>query len=489
MVTKNGKRFNMIMTVGKYISLSITSSDESVLIKDLISHCSLENPLYHQLLRMGKSQALYACPKQFKYYRYEDAQHLSVFRGLAAWIEREALRRGIYLEQRHETFRPPVRLHSTIRLRNYQQGIPERIVEKDNGIIRLDTGFGKTIVALKVAELLQTKTLIIVPRSDLLEQFSDETIKYFGFRPDRYGGATSIIVETIQTLQRKVKKNLLKHDEFGCVIVDECHLSVPAKSRSVIMSFAPKYLYGMTATPRREDGQGKAIEFLYGPIVVDQNMERKSPTVEIVQNGDRIDIAEYHEMIDLQTKDDGRNNLILKHLEIEITSGRKILVLAKRIEHWEKLKELLGSIVQPDVQKGLYGVSGSDKGRKRRDLYEGLRKGEIPFSVLFGTFSLLSTGFDLPSLDTLLIAGDLKSSILTQQSAGRILRLFEGKQSPKIIDIVDKNNAILNRQAKKREKFYRENAWPIKIHYAQTKESRRVAPLGRSGADASWQPL
>lgn len=477
------------MTIGKYIQLHAEEQKEIQLLKDLSVHCTLGNPLWYQLQRMGKNKALYACPKEFKYFKYQGNSDLSVFRGLAPWISRESSRRGFRLEQRDETVRPTKRLSGTIQLRDYQLGIPERIAAENLGIIRLGTGFGKTIIALRVIELLQTRGLIIVPRTDILEQFSDETFKYFGFRPERLGGKTPIIVETIQTLQRQNIKSRLDPFCFGCIIVDECHLSVPSKSRAVILSFAPKYLYGMTATPRREDGQSKAIEFLFGNILVDADLERIEPVVEMIHNNNYIPIAEYHEIINLQIKDKSRNKLIVDILKKETNSGRKVLVLTKRVEHHRVLKELYDASTSPEQQNATYGVSGSDKGRKRRELYIALRQGDIEFTVLFGSFSLLSTGFDLPRLDTLIIAGDLKSSILTQQSAGRILRLFENKKSPKIIDIVDKNNPILYRQAKKREKFYRDNNWSITIQYGKTKKNRLSFSLGDNQCDSAWQPL
>lgn len=439
-------------------------------IKEIINYCTIPNPLYFQLLRMGKAKALYGCTKEYKYYRLDrqfgrgeqsEYPNLIVFRGLEPWLKNQAGRRGIQVEFIDQTVRPCGELASPrgtgIKFRDYQEGIVERVVERENGIIKLGTGFGKTIIALKITELLKTRTLVIVPRTDLLEQFKNEIKKYYGFEPGRYLEGGQIEVETIQTLQRKEK---LEYDRYGCVIVDECHLSVPAKSRKVIQSFAPRYLYGMTATPRRTDGQGKVMQLLYGEILVDKEMERRNPTVYQVPFEEEIPVWEYADMIKSQIQFKKRNDLIISKIKDEIREGRKILVLTKRVEHWELLKNALNI-------KEAYGVSGKNKGSDRRDLYDSLRNGK-EFSVLFGTFSLLSTGFDLPVLDTLVIAGDLKSDILAQQSSGRVLRLFEGKKEPKIIDIVDIKNPILKKQAKLRDKFYGDSGWIVTSIYGSS---------------------
>jgi superfamily II DNA or RNA helicase len=102
-----------------------------------------------------------------------------------------------------------------------------------------------------------------------------------------------------------------------------------------------------------------------------------------------------------------------------------------------------------------------DEQKRQDDLLARFREGGKDFDVILGTFGLLSTGINIPALDTIIFAGDLKSSVLCVQSVGRILRLFEGKQYPKIIDIDDCKSGILHNQARLRKKFYKDNEWEI----------------------------
>ena len=84
------------------------------------------------------------------------------------------------------------------------------------------------------------------------------------------------------------------------------------------------------------------------------------------------------------------------------------------------------------------------------------------FDAIVGTTSLLSVGLDIPALDTLIIACDMRSGILTRQSAGRILRLFGEKKEAEILDIKDGWNGILSAQYYKRYKTYKKMGWICK---------------------------
>ena len=223
----------------------------------------------------------------------------------------------------------------------------------------------------------------------------------------------------------------------------------------------------MTATPRRTDGQGKAIEFMYGPILIDRELPRKAPTVTIVPFKGHIPSWDYPGIIAAQTQNPERNSLIAGIVEREACRGRRCLVLTKRIAHYEFILDELrgddGLTTDPLAPRGrdIIALRSSGTANSRASEFADLRSGKRDFSVLLGTFSLLAVGIDLPMIDTLIIAGDLKSDVLAEQSAGRVLRLFEGKPTPQIIDIADTGNGILKRQAQIRRKFYLSRGWEI----------------------------
>ena len=416
--------------------------------------------MYWKLMRMGKTRALYAVPKDFRYYN-EQMGMMAVGRGMEKFIRNYIEEHGYEYEIKDETHAPALSgdLSGDVQLREYQQGDIETITAHRTGVIRLGTGYGKTVLACALTKKLGYRTLIVVPRSHLLDQFAQEFKKYYGYDVGVVQGkveeikGVDITVASIQTLINRpaLLRQYGKH--FGLVIVDECHGFITKKRMIAIQSFAPKYLYGLTATPRRTDEQGKAIFFTFGDVIIDKDLERAAPEVEIVEFDGHIQMSEnYSEIIDEQINNDARNEIITTILRREIANSRRVLVLTKRVEHYQTLS-------RGENQNGIYTVDSSSPSKERFALLERLRAGESDFRAIFGTFSLLSTGTDIPALDTLIFAGDLRSDVLQEQSVGRILRLFGDKQRPKIIDVVDTGNHILHHQAKARMKFYQKMGW------------------------------
>ncbi len=405
---------------------------------------------------------------EFIPYYEEDKRNgtLSIGRGCGQRLRGYMETNGVTAKVHDLTVCPEAHIgSSTIALRPYQEGIPEKIALHRVGVCRFDTGFGKTILALKVVELLQTKTLILVPRTSIYEQFRTDVERLLGKKvvTIRDPSSGDSVVSTTQGLQRFLESaseedRLQLKQTFGLVIVDECHTTIPKKSRACIEFFNARYRYGFTATNRRTDGQGDALGFLYGPVIADGKVERETPIVYVDEFKGSITMGEYHEIIAEQVTDEDRNKRIVEIAKQELSDGRRILILTKRVEHYAILQELL----EEDKVEGVISLSSTASAKGRAETLGDLRSGDRVFQVLLGTFSLLSTGVDIPSLDTLILAGDLKSDVLAEQSAGRILRLFSGKRKPKIVDIHDMGNPILRHQGRERRKFYARESWDIR---------------------------
>jgi superfamily II DNA or RNA helicase len=84
------------------------------------------------------------------------------------------------------------------------------------------------------------------------------------------------------------------------------------------------------------------------------------------------------------------------------------------------------------------------------------RKDSIETSVILGTYQASGEGFDVPELDTLILATP-KSDV--QQAVGRILRQ-KNNNFPLVVDIVDEFS-IFKAQYYKRKRFYKENQFKI----------------------------
>lgn len=433
----------------------------------------IPNQLFFKMRKMGKP---FGHIKEFHEF-YEESKTtgvLKIGRGnserIKRWFEASGINPSTYIDTVSKRANVG---ESTISLRDYQKGIPERIIESDHGLCVFSTGFGKSLLALKVAELLQERTLIIVPRKNIYAQFAEDVKTYFGYEAggieELVDDSKPIVIATVAGLQRRlgITRGADRTDvseicrAFGCVIVDECDRSIPAKSRAVVESFRAKHRYGFTATPRRTDGTGKAIEWTYGKVIAQGEIERASPTVRTVSYEDSIPVDEYYLIIEEQTKDEVRNKMIADIAAKEAGEGRRVLILTKRIAHYEAIADHLKERGNDD---GTYVIASGGSEAERSQTLRSFRDGTQSFQILLGTFSLLSTGVDIPSLDTLIVAGDLRSDVLAEQSAGRILRLFRDKKSPTIIDIRDIVNPILRKQSRDRDTFYRSQHWPIEAY-------------------------
>lgn len=312
-----------------------------------------------------------------------------------------------------------------------------------------------TLIALRLAEKLQQKTLIIVPKQDLLRQFKDEYEKYFpgkcGIIQGKKVKIEDVTVATVQSLKNRIRDNSLRPDTFGCLVIDECHLFVTKQSRAVLEYFNAFYRYGFTGTMGRSDGQIQAIEWIIGPVIMKKQIERAQPTIEIYEYPKKIFMDEYHNIIAEQVLHRERNQLIYDIAKEKRAEGRRVLILTKRVAHAEEIAQ----------DTACYIFKASDAKGVRDEFLSAAKSCPDSISILMGTYALLGTGIDIPGLDTLILAGDLKSDVLLEQSAGRILRLFSDKASPVIIDIHDTGNPILRRQGKIRQEFYTSQDWLV----------------------------
>ena len=326
------------------------------------------------------------------------------------------------------------------------------------GLVSLDTGLGKTVVALKLVSLMNVKTLIVVHAEFLLEQWV-ERIKQFLpgarigiIRQERNEVENvDITVGMIQTIiKRDYPKDFFKG--FGQLIIDESHHVMAKTFSSIFYKIQTKYLLGLSATPERKDGLSKVIYWFLGPQIISIKRESGKPSIQFIF----ADITGYEEkfnkigkinnptMITDLTIHSVRNELIINVITTHVSLGRKILVLSDRREHCNFILSKLQAL---GISSGVYLG-----GMKTKD-----REQTIVSSVIIGTYQASGEGFDVPALDTLILATP-KSDV--EQAVGRILRQTN-KNEPLVLDIVD-SFSIFKGQYIKRRRFYKSNQFKIK---------------------------
>ena len=155
-------------------------------------------------------------------------------------------------------------------LRSYQKkAIENWITAGKKGCIILPTGSGKTIIAIKLIEIVNSSTLIVVPTLDLMEQWTRFLSKYFQkIEIGNIGGGISNLTGiTVSTYDSAFIRSSFIGNKFAFIIFDELHHLAAPGYRTIAEQFISPYRLGLTATYEREDNLHLDFPRLVGGIV------------------------------------------------------------------------------------------------------------------------------------------------------------------------------------------------------------------------------
>lgn len=331
------------------------------------------------------------------------------------------------------------------------------------GLIELQCGRGKTVIALNIISRLKKKTLVIVHKGFLLMQWI-ERIKQF--LPDAKIGQIQgqiidiedkdIVIGMLQSLSMKDYPDSI-FQEFGLTIIDECHhISSEVFSRS-LQKIVTLYTLGLSATMQRKDGLTRVFKMFLGEIVHKDKKESTDKvlvkTIKYHINDDDFNEVEYDfrgnvkysTMISKLCNYNRRSEFIIKVLEneLKINNNQQIMILAHN-------KCLLTYLYKAIEYRKFATVGYYIGGMKDADLKASEHK-----QIIIATYSMAAEALDIKTLTTLLMATP-KTDII--QAVGRILRVKH--EQPLIIDIIDSHD-IFERQYNKRKAFYIQNNYKI----------------------------
>lgn len=445
---------NITLDGSMHIKKQGLPSSVSTFIKEELN---LFNKEYLAKKRMGKS--VFGTEKYFNLIQ-DDKDELSLPRGFLEkftdYLDKENINYKIIKNYRKHK---AVKFKSRITLHKEQIKILSGIKNKTNGIIISPPGSGKTIIALELAVRLGLPTLILVNRNQLLSQWVERIEQFLGI-PKTHIGVISgvkkkvgkeITVATIQSLTRYKNPTELQ-DAFGVIIIDECH-HLPAKTyRELIGSFKSKYCFGLTATHERKHGTEQITEFVIGPIIAEAKSSDplSSKAFEVTVHTTKVTLPfryktdHYETIAKVISYDSARNELVAKAILKEVTAKRKVLVLTERKEHIEILNLYLRGETET------IAISGDDSARSRKLKHDQIKAGN--FQVLLATGQLLGEGFDVHGIDTIVLAFPFSFEGKLVQYIGRL----RGEGLKYVTDFHDEKVEFLDRQFKKRQKFYKE---------------------------------
>lgn len=318
----------------------------------------------------------------------------------------------------------------------------------NKGVVIIPTGMGKTILAALDSKALNTRTLFIVHRNDILNEsynkFKDvwpESTKGF-FDANEKDTSSQVIFASKDTLYREGNIQKFSPTDFDLIIIDEVHHSSSLTYKKILEYFAPKYMLGLTATPERQDradilqlfdyniyyelSQKEAIEsgylsgFLYYGLKDDIDYNK------IKHNGIKYDVADLGRKLNIPE----RNHAIYQKYS-QYANHKKAIGFCVNIEHaismanFFKAQGITAEAIHSDTSK----LSPSLKHSYINDFRENNIK------ILF-TVDMFNEGVDFPDVEALLFLRPTESKTIFIQQLGRGLRLCPHKTHVIVLDFI-----------------------------------------------------
>ena len=371
-----------------------------------------------------------------------------------------------------------------------QQKAVETLEAHRTGTLYATTAFGKTVTAAALIAQKKVNTLVLVHTKALLDQWRERLEEYLStnFQPEQqpkgrgrrkkfqqFGALSS----TENTLNGKIDIALLQScmndsevkpfvRDYGMVIVDECHHAPAVNCERVLREVNARYVYGLTATPIRKDGHQPIIFMQCGEIryTADYKSQQDRQSFRRLliprftpQRNLKADGGNYAQVINELIESESRNKLILDDVASNLTEGRTPIILTARTAHVDMLAEECRKIC-PNVIR----LVGNDSPKVKRKVMEQLSQiqADKPL-VVVATGKYVGEGFDLPRLDTLMLALPVSWKGLIAQYTGRLHRNYPGKTETRIYDYIDLRVPICDSMYRKRLHGYKAVGYSIAI--------------------------
>lgn len=332
------------------------------------------------------------------------------------------------------------------------------------GILEVPCGRGKTVMALKIISQIQKKTLIIVHKEFLMNQWIERIQEFLpGATVGKIQAQTfdvkgnDIVIGMIQTLYDKE----YPPDTFSCfglTIIDEVHrIGSEQFSKTLFKTITP-YMLGISATVDRKDKLTSVLHMFIGDKIYSENRDEDDPVCVRAINYicsdpqfNEVDTdyrgnPKYSSMIVKLCEFGPRSDFIVRVLKdlIEEESENQIMVLCHN-------RSLLSYLYDAIQYRKFATVGFYVGGMKQTNLQETETK-----NIVLATYAMAAEALDIKTLSTLVMVTP-KTDII--QSVGRILRVKHEK--PIIVDIVDAHEPYQKQWAQRR-RYYKKCNYRIR---------------------------
>lgn len=424
---------------------------------------------------------------------------LSFPRGLVPRVERFFRTRGVGCQVRVPWVAPadPWDVESTLKKMDkepypYQREAAITLIGGERGVLRMPTGSGKTLVGLLVTAALGKRAIIYVIGSDLLYQWHELFTEALGMPVGIVGDGKceieDVTIASVWTVGQAlgVKKALVdqdekekkvSHEKYPAIramlreapvhLFDECHLAACKTIQEIAKAIRPDHVYGMSASPWRDDGADLLVESMLGGKVVDVPAQRlieqgylAEPLIRFIpvptQSVPKLYPSVYKKYV---VENEVRNDLVAEGAVRLVEQGFQTLVLFHSLAHGAELEQRIGARIPCEK------LSGKDSSDRRKAVKEAVGEGKVNCVLASKIFD---TGVDIPSLSGLVTAGAGKSTVRALQRVGRVIRRYPGKERAIVFDFKD-DAKFLRDHSEVRKRCYQEE---FKVEWPESQEKR-----------------
>jgi superfamily II DNA or RNA helicase len=322
-----------------------------------------------------------------------------------------------------------------------------------------------TVLALNIISQLKKKTLIIVHKEFLMNQWIERITQFLpSARVGKIQGQImdienkDIVLGMLQSISMK-EYHPDTFNSFGLTIIDEVHHISSEVFSCALFKIVTKYTLGLSATMNRKDGTTKVFKMFLGEIVFkgarDEEHNVVVRAIEYKTNDEdfnevKLDYrgnVQYSTMISKLCTYNRRTEFILSIIiDMFLENGKQQIMLLAHNRN--VLKYLHDAIKTRGIAEGSVGyyIGGMKECALKET--EGKR-------IVIATFSMAAEALDIKTLTTLIMVTP-KTDI--EQAVGRILREKHG--TPVVVDIID-SHAPFQNQWNKRKQFYKKQNYKI----------------------------
>lgn len=346
---------------------------------------------------------------------------------------------------------------------DFIDGISSRLAKGRSFIAEAPTGFGKTVCAVAAICNANVKTLIVVTKDDLAEQWRAAFLNFTALTPKDIGIARGdklqyvgkrVVIGMVQSLCKIGKYPQAFIDDFGLVVFDEVHRMGAEQFVKAAGLFPARKRLGLSATPYRGDGKEFAFKAHIGEVEVRAKQAKMVPRVIMTTSTwkvpcwpgtNKLMTADFGKTMHLE-KSLGqcmkRNEKICNFVKKAYDKNRHTVVFANTLQHLRLMRDGCKQLGIPAHDIALY-IGGMTKTQREQATKK---------RVIFATMKMMSEGTDIPRLDTCVLASPRADVV---QIVGRILREHPDKATPVVYDILDDDCMVFEKYAEKRIRYYK----------------------------------